>query len=194
VRQIARSIESFGFNVPVLVDGQLKVIAGHGRVMACQLLGWREVPTICLDHLNEAQAKAFMIADNRLTENSEWDARLLAEQLKELSTMELDFSLEATGFEMGEIDLHIEGLTPEPERDDPADMLPEVQTGPAVTRPGDVWLLGPQGSSHQANPSAADKAQIPRRSIATMERISHEARALTRRIDHLLEEFEGRPF
>src|SRR6516164_9472425 len=72
VRQIARSMESFGFNVPALVDPDLKVIAGHGRLMACQLLGWREVPTICLDHLSEAQAKAFMIADNRLTENSEW--------------------------------------------------------------------------------------------------------------------------
>ena len=91
MRQIARSIESFGFNVPVLVDGQLRVIAGHGRVMACQLLGWTEVPTICLDHLSEAQAKAFMIADNRLTENSVWDDRLLAEQLKELSILDLDF-------------------------------------------------------------------------------------------------------
>jgi ParB-like chromosome segregation protein Spo0J len=143
VRQIARSIESFGFNVPVLVDGQLRVIAGHGRVMACQLLGWTEVPTICLDHLSEAQAKAFMIADNRLTENSVWDDRLLAEQLKELSILDLDFSLETTGFEMGEIDLRIEGLTPEVDRDDPADMLPDPQGGPPVTRPGDLWLLGP---------------------------------------------------
>ena len=141
VRQIARSIESFGFNVPVLVDADLKVIAGHGRVMACQLLGWTEVPTICFDHLSEAQAKAFMIADNRLTENSEWDERLLAEQLKELSTLELDFSLEATGFDMGEIDVRIEGLTPEPERDDPDDVLPEPQAGTPITRPGDLWLL-----------------------------------------------------
>jgi DNA modification methylase len=143
VRQIARSIESFGFNVPVLVDGRLKVIAGHGRVMACQLLGWTEVPTICLDHLSEAQAKAFMIADNRLTENSVWDDRLLAEQLKQLSILDLDFSLEATGFEMGEIDLRIEGLDAQPEGDDPADALPESQAGPPVTRPGDLWLLGP---------------------------------------------------
>jgi DNA modification methylase len=143
VRQIARSIESFGFNVPVLIDAELKVIAGHGRLMACQLLGWPEVPTIRLDHLTEAQAKAFMIADNRLTENSEWDERLLAEQLKELSTLELDFSLEATGFDMGEIDVRIEGLTPEPGRDDPADVLPEVQAGSPITRPGDLWLLGP---------------------------------------------------
>ena len=68
---------------------------------------------------------------------------MLAEQLKQLSILDLDFSLEATGFEMGEIDLRIEGLTPEPERDDPADVLPDVQTRPAVTRPGDLWLLGP---------------------------------------------------
>src|SRR5712691_4441975 len=84
IRQIARSIETFGFNVPVLVDANAKVIAGHGRIMACHLLGQTEVPTICLDHLSEAQAKAFMIADNRLTENSVWDDQLLAEQLREL--------------------------------------------------------------------------------------------------------------
>ena len=89
VRQIARSIETFGFNVPVLLDANGKVIAGHGRIMACQLLGRTEVPTICLDHLSEAQAKAFMIADNRLTENSVWDDQLLAEQLRDLSVENL---------------------------------------------------------------------------------------------------------
>ncbi|MDO8432460.1 MAG: ParB/Srx family N-terminal domain-containing protein [Candidatus Binatus sp.] len=115
VRQIARSIEAFGFNVPVLIDGNRKVIAGHGRVLACKLMGWSEVPTISLEHLSEAQARAFMIADNRLTENSVWDDQLLAEQLKELSVLDLDFNLEATGFEMGEIDLRIEGLTSKPE-------------------------------------------------------------------------------
>ena len=73
VHQIARSIQAFGFNVPILVDAQLKVIAGHGRVLACAELGLTEVPTVRLEHLSEAQAKAFMIADNRLTENSEWD-------------------------------------------------------------------------------------------------------------------------
>src|ERR1700722_18646147 len=73
IRQIARSIEAFGFNVPVLVDANLKVIAGHGRVLASRELGWREIPTICLEHLDDAQKCAFMIADNRLTEVSEWD-------------------------------------------------------------------------------------------------------------------------
>jgi ParB-like chromosome segregation protein Spo0J len=110
MRQIARSIESFGFNVPVLVDAVGKVIAGHGRILACQQLGHTDVPTISLEHLSEAQVKAFMVADNRLTENSTWDDRLLAEQLKELSELALDFSLETTGFEVGEIDLRIEGL------------------------------------------------------------------------------------
>src|SRR5206468_3363622 len=79
IRQIADSIEAFGFNVPILINTENRVIAGHGRVLACQLLGWREVPTICLSHLTENQAKAFMIADNRLTENSTWDERLLGE-------------------------------------------------------------------------------------------------------------------
>ena len=89
IRQIARSIEAFGFNVPVLIDSKREVIAGHGRVMACRLLGRTEVPTISMQHLSDAQAKAFTIADNRLTENSVWDDRLLAEQLKELSVLDL---------------------------------------------------------------------------------------------------------
>jgi DNA modification methylase len=143
IRQIARSIDEFGFNVPVLVDGTLKVIAGHGRVMACQQLGWSEVPTIALQHLTEAQAKAFAIADNRLTENSQWNERLLAEQLQELSLLDLDFDLEVTGFEMGEIDLKIESLAPDAERDeDPADRIVPLSKAPAVSRPGDLWQLG----------------------------------------------------
>ena len=141
IRQIARSLDLFGFNVPVLVDANLKLIAGHGRILACQQLGWSEVPTICLDHLSDAQAKAFMIADNRLTENSVWNDRLLAEQLKELAVLDLDFSLEVTGFEMGEIDLRIQALEMTAEGPpDPADTLPP--TGPQVSRAGDLWLLG----------------------------------------------------
>src|SRR5580700_6311474 len=101
IRQIANSIKAFGFNVPVLVDAELNVICGHGRLLACRELGWTEVPTLCLDHLTPAQARAFMIADNRLTEISSWDARLLAEQLKDLSLHGLDFNIEVIGFEMG---------------------------------------------------------------------------------------------
>ena len=141
VRQIARSIEAFGFNVPVLIDGQDRVVAGHGRLLACQQLGWTEVPTLRLDHLTDAQVTAFRIADNRLTEVSEWDDRLLAEQLQSLSLLELDFSLEATGFDMGEIDFRIEGLDAvEDMGPDPADEVPEAR--PPVSGPGDLWALG----------------------------------------------------
>jgi ParB-like chromosome segregation protein Spo0J len=100
IRQIARSIKAFGFNVPILIDQNGKVVAGHGRLKAAERLDLKEVPTIRLDHLTEAQAKAFMIADNRLSETSEWDEQLLAESLRELCDLELDFSIEATGFEM----------------------------------------------------------------------------------------------
>jgi hypothetical protein len=145
LRQIARSIEAFGFNVPILVDHHLKIIAGHGRVMACRQLGWTEVPAITLEHLTEAQARAFMIADNRLTENSVWDDRLLAEQLKELSVLELDFNLETTGFEMGEIDLRIENLNSDIQaEEDPADTMSLSTDAPAVTSAGDVWKLEEQ--------------------------------------------------
>src|SRR3954451_4931045 len=82
IRQIGRSIEIFGFNVPILIDRYGNVIAGHGRLLAAKQLGMIEVPTLCLDHLNPAQARAFMIADNRLTDNSVWDDQLLAEHLK----------------------------------------------------------------------------------------------------------------
>jgi len=142
IRQLARSIESFGFNVPVLVDAQLCVIAGHGRVHACQLLGMTEVPTIRLEHLSEHQARAFMIADNRLTENSEWNVRMLGEQLKILSEAEIDFSLEDTGFETSEIDLIIENVVPaSPGKVDPADAIPDSEAKPRVTRDGDCWIL-----------------------------------------------------
>jgi DNA modification methylase len=141
VQQIARSIEAFGFNVPVLVDASSQVIAGHGRLSACKLLGIKQVPVIRLEHLSEHQRRAFVIADNRLTENSEWNKPLLGEQLKVLSEAELDFSLEVTGFEMAEIDAMIEGVSPVHQGD--ADLADAVaDSGVQVTKPGDVWVLG----------------------------------------------------
>ena len=141
IQQIARSIETFGFNVPLLVNGDRQVIAGHGRLAAAQRLGLELVPTIRLEHLSDAQLRAFMIADNRLTHISEWDDRLLAEQLKSLAKVELDFNLEITGFEMAEIDTMIEGISPTREGEfDPADRI--VEPGVPVTKPGDIWNLG----------------------------------------------------
>jgi DNA modification methylase len=143
IRQIADSIKVFGFIVAILIDRNGKIICGHGRLMAARALGITEVPTVCFDHLTEAQIRAFMIADNRLTEIAIWDDRLLAEQLKDLSLSGLDFSLEVTGFEMGEIDLRIASLEDTlPQGDDPADALPETPAGPPVSKIGDDWRLG----------------------------------------------------
>jgi DNA modification methylase len=143
IRQIGNSIETFGFNVPILVDADLNVICGHCRLLACRELGMTEVPTLRLDHLTPAQVRAFMIADNRLSEIATWDDRLLAEQLRDLSLSGLDFSLEVTGFEMGEIDLRITSLEDLPAQDaDPADVLPEVAAGAPISKIGDPWRLG----------------------------------------------------
>ncbi len=101
------------------------------------------MPTLSLDHLTPAQARAFMITDNRLSEIASWNDHLLAERLKDLSVAGLDFSLEVTGFEIGEIDLRIASLdNPPEEAADPADTMPEVAPGPAVRKPRDLWLLG----------------------------------------------------
>lgn len=140
IRQIAKSIQSFGFNVPVLVDEGLNVLAGHGRILAAEQLGWTELPTIQLDHLTEPQRRAFMLADNRMTEIATWDDRLLAEQLKELSSVELDFDIEATGFDMAEIDLRIESLSAP--ATEPAERAIPVPSGPVISRCGDLWLMG----------------------------------------------------
>jgi DNA modification methylase len=142
IKQIARSIQTFGFNVPVLVDRDLVIIAGHARLSAAQSLGWTEVPTIRLEHLTPAQVQAFMIADNRLAEHSTWNETLLAQNLLELSKQELDFSLETIGFEMAEIDLKIEALNAKPEAADQADNIPPVHEGIIVTQRGDRWSLG----------------------------------------------------
>jgi len=109
VHQLALSIGAFGFNVPILVDPTLRIIAGHGRLLAAEELGWREVPTIVLDHLSAAKARAFMIADNRLAEGAAWNSGLLREQLTELSLAEPDLAIETTGFEPEGIDLQLAG-------------------------------------------------------------------------------------
>jgi hypothetical protein len=145
VRQLARSIATFGFNVPILVDRRLRVIAGHGRLLAAQELGLMEVPTILLDHLNEARARAFMIADNRLAENASWDGQLVVQQLKQISLAEPDFAIETTGFEFGNVESGTASSAARPRRrpSRPGAVKPARQALPSVCRGGDWWLLGP---------------------------------------------------
>ncbi len=141
IRQIAASIESFGFNVPILVDALGQVICGHGRLAAAARLGWTEVPVIRVAHLNEAQRRAFMIADNRLTEIAVWDDRLLAGQLKDLAELDLSFDIEATGFDVAEIDLRIASLS-QAEASAAGEAPLPAPSGPPISRLGDLWTLG----------------------------------------------------
>lgn len=139
VRQIAASIEEFGFNNPVLVDEHLGIIAGHGRVEAARLLGWADVPVLELRHLTDAQKRAYILADNKLAEKAGWDTELLALELGELASLDLAFDLTLTGFEMGEIDALIHAGR----QDDEEAEVPEPDPGPPVTQPGDIWQIGP---------------------------------------------------
>ena len=141
IKAIARSIEAFGFNAPILVDKANRIVAGHGRLEAAKRLGLKEAPVIRLEHLSELQAKAYMLADNKLTDRSSWDERRVAIVLKELSDIALDFDIEATGFEPPEIDLRIQSLEPPDESTDAADEF-EASEGPPVSRPDDLWTLG----------------------------------------------------
>jgi DNA modification methylase len=139
IRQIAKSITQFGFCNPVLVDDAKQIIAGHGRVEAAKLLGIDAVPTCQLSHLSEADKRAYVLADNKLAEKAGWDRDLLAIELQGL--IELDIDIELTGFEMAEIDLILEEAR-EASGDPSGPEDTEPSPGPAVSQPGDLWLLG----------------------------------------------------
>lgn len=137
VAQIAGSIKEFGFNNPVLVDKDNSVIAGHGRLMAARKLGMDKVPVIHLEHMTEAQRKAYVLADNRIALNSGWDTSMLTLELQELKD---DIDLSLLGFDADELDALLnpvdetEGLTDE-------DAVPDVPDEPK-TKLGDIYILG----------------------------------------------------
>jgi DNA modification methylase len=138
VAQIAASISEFGFNNPILVDTKAGIIAGHGRLLAARKLQLEHVPVIVLDHLTEAQKRAYIIADNQLALNAGWDDELLRAELAALQAE--DFNVRLIGFEDEELARLLaaqdaaEGLTDE-------DAVPELAETP-VSAAGDLWLLG----------------------------------------------------
>lgn len=140
IRQIAESIETFGFNNPVLIDEERRILAGHGRVAAARLLGRERVPCLLLDHMTPAQKRAYVVADNRLAELAGWDNDLLAVELGELAGLDLGFELTTTGFDAGAIDTLIEGAAPNDPAGAPDDVLPALSEV-AVTCHGDLWQL-----------------------------------------------------
>jgi DNA modification methylase len=142
VRQIADSIQQFGFVNPVLVDNNDQIIAGHGRVAAANLLGLAGVPVLRIANLSDAEKRAYILADNRLAEKAGWDKEILAIELQVLT--DLDFNVELTGFSTAETDIVLEeaaeakGAPPAPE-----DEVPNAPAAAAtVSRPGDLWALG----------------------------------------------------
>lgn len=137
ITQIVRSITNFGFTNPVLVDDSNNIVAGHGRVAAAKQLGLKEVPTVSLRFMSEAQKRAYIIADNKLAENAGWDHDLLRIELGGLLEFDNMFDLTLTGFDTGEIDfllLDDDTMTEE--------AIPEPPLVP-VSVMSDLWQLGP---------------------------------------------------
>ena len=140
VTQIADSITRFGWTNPVLVSDDGEIIAGHGRVLAAKQLGLDTVPTLRLSHLSAEGRRAYVLADNKLAENAGWDTEILAIEFQELS--DLGFDLELTGFSIAEIDFTIEQAGGGAVAADPvADVVPEPGAE-AVSKLGDLWILG----------------------------------------------------
>lgn len=141
VRQIADSIKKFGFNNAILLTGTNEVIAGHGRLEAAKLLGMETVPTVCIDHLSEAERRAYILADNKLALNANWDTAMLGFELEDLSSQ--GFDLTTAGFSLAEIDFSISAaIKADPDTPEgTGDEVPELRTT-AVTQLGDVWILG----------------------------------------------------
>jgi DNA modification methylase len=139
VAQIAGSIAEFGFNVPCLVDERGVLVAGHGRLLAAQRLGLSQVPVIRLDHLTDAQARAYRIADNQIALNSGWDDALLSAEVARLKEDGVD--LELLGFPEDELDRLLAGLDGEKGGNEDEDVVPEPPETP-ISRPGDLWILG----------------------------------------------------
>ncbi len=141
LRQIANSIERFGFTNPVLIDDEGQIIAGHGRVEAARLLGLKQVPTLALSHLSPAELRAYMLADNKLALNAGWDPELLAQELQEL--IDIDFDVDLTGFSLAEIDVILDDAKEASPgtRDAPEDAVP-APSDAVVTQRGDLWKIG----------------------------------------------------
>lgn len=134
---IAANISRFGMITPIVVDANLRIIAGVGRYLAARNLKLAEVPVIKVEHLSEAELRIFAIADNKLA-MSDFDIEELRAEFAELSVIDLDLSIELTGFTTVEIDNLVMVTDPPPPKDEPE----EVEEGPAVSQLGDLFVLG----------------------------------------------------
>lgn len=192
VAKIRESIREFGFINPVLLDENLEIIAGHGRVAAARDIGMTEVPAIILSHLTDGQKRAYRIADNKLTELGKWSIEALNLEFMELSKLDLDFDLDITGFETAEIDPILDG---DGSSDPKNDLVPALTDEDRRCKRGDIWRLGRHtivcGDALNADSYAAimgnDKAQmvltdapynVKVKNIGSMGKIKHDEFAM----------------
>lgn len=144
VQQIMNSITEFKFTSPILIDENNEILAGHGRLLAAQKLGLTEIPAINLLYLTEAQKKAYRIADNKLTENGKWDFDLLKVEFQDIEKLNIDFSLDITGFDTPELDIIFDTdlTTKEIKLDEKANSVPFIPEDEILSKEGDIWQLG----------------------------------------------------
>ncbi|WP_369722553.1 site-specific DNA-methyltransferase [Bradyrhizobium sp. LLZ17] len=135
IGKLAASLQEFGFVLPIVVDAKRRVVSGWALVAAARQLGLDEVPVVTLHDLNEVQLRMLRLALNRLSEDATWDMPGLRVELTELLALEPKVELQLTGFSIGQIDLLLS------DADDLEDALPPRDRGPAVSKPGDLWLL-----------------------------------------------------
>jgi len=141
VAQISRSLKQFGFNNPILADQSHTIISGHGRLLAAKENGMTEVPVIYLEHMTEAQKKAYILADNKLAEKAGWDKEILKIEFQNLLEYDIDCDLTMTGFETPEID-SIMNFQMDENEGSSLDVLPEEESVPKQASAGDLWQLG----------------------------------------------------
>ena len=142
INALARAMNEVGFIAPVIIDRNNGIVAGHCRVLAALKAELKTIPAVRVEHLDDHQLRALMLADNRLSELGKIDQQLLAANLKLLTVEGIDLDVEAaTAFTMGEIDAILEAAD-EIDGDDPDDAPVEIEEGSAVNRPGDLWDLG----------------------------------------------------
>lgn len=125
VRQVADSIEEFGFTNPVLIDSDNTILAGHCRVEAAKSIHMASVPRVRLEHMTSEQKRAYVLADNKLALNAGWDEFILAEEFEALLSIDLDFDISLTGFSIAEIDTVIDLNVSEETADPQDEALPE---------------------------------------------------------------------
>lgn len=147
-RALEASIRRFGYTQPALVTSRGEIIAGHGRVEAAKSLGLPTIPIIQIDHFTDAERRAYILADNQLALKAGWDREILATELQNL--IEVGFDLDITGFDAPEVDFLLEIADQTRQDLDTEDALPDTALDrPAVTRPGDIWLLGSKTHQHK---------------------------------------------